>query len=59
AVTRRTAVYAGLPSNIALRAADAIHLACAAEGGFAKIYSNDTRLLFAAPHFGLQGENVI
>jgi predicted nucleic acid-binding protein len=57
-VLRLTSTYAGLPPAVALRAADAIHLACAAEAGFAKIFSNDSRLLAAAPHFGIKGENI-
>jgi predicted nucleic acid-binding protein len=58
-VQRLTSTYATLPSAAALRAADAIHLACAADAGFTKVFSNDSRLLAAAPHFGLKGENII
>jgi predicted nucleic acid-binding protein len=56
---RVASTFARLPSAVPLRAADAIHLACAANAGFAKIYSHDTRLLAAAAHFGLAGENPI
>jgi len=58
-VDRVAATFAHLPSVVPVRAADALHLACAANAGFAKIYSNDTRLLTAASHFGLVGENLI
>jgi len=58
-VERVASTFAHLPSMVPLRAADAMHLACAADAGFAKIYSNDTRLLTAASHFGLVGENLI
>ncbi len=44
-----------LPSSIFLRAADALHLAAAAEKGFTEIYTSDRHVIAAAPHFGLTG----
>jgi len=52
-------VYAKLPATVFLRAADAIHLATAAESGFRIVYSNDVHLLKAAEHFGIEGRDVI
>jgi predicted nucleic acid-binding protein len=58
-VERVAKTYADLPATIQLRAADALHLACAAENLFAAVHSNDVRFLAAAIHFGLNPVNIL
>lgn len=52
-------VYSKVGPTVFLRAADAMHLACAAENRFREIYSNDSHLLASAPNFGLRGVNAV
>ncbi len=58
-VARVVKQYRTLASTIHLRAADAVHLACAAENGFMEVFSNDARFLGATACFGLKGTNII
>ena len=58
-LSRVSAMFRKAPASLFLRAGDALHLACASEEGFREIYSNDTRLLTAARHFGLRARNII
>ena len=58
-LARLDRIVAAAPAATFLRAADALHLACAAENGFTEIYSNDRHFLAAAPLFGLRGVNLI
>jgi hypothetical protein len=56
AACRTVETIAGGP---ALRSADALHLACARQHGFRSVYSHDRTMLASAPHFGLEGIDVI
>jgi predicted nucleic acid-binding protein len=58
-LARVESVFLTAPATTYLRAADALHLASAAEQGFKEIYSHDRHLLAAAPLFGLHGVSVI
>lgn len=58
-MSRLESVLATAPPKTNIRAADALHLACAAENGFTEVFSNDKLFLNAAPLFGLKGVNVI
>ena len=51
--------YDDLSAEVFLRAADAIHLSCAAENGFNEIFTNDRHMLAACAAFGLDGRNLI
>jgi hypothetical protein len=46
--------FRGLPPTIFLRAADGLHLACAAQEGCTTIHTSDRHMIAAAPAFGLQ-----
>jgi predicted nucleic acid-binding protein len=54
-IDRVEKMFRDLMAPVFLRAGDALHLACAAQNGYSSIYSNDNRLLEAAPLFGLKG----
>lgn len=58
-IARVMHAYKTLSATMALRSADAIHLASAAESKFRKVYTNDRRLLQAAETFAITGIDVI
>ncbi|TVR50409.1 MAG: PIN domain-containing protein [Puniceicoccaceae bacterium] len=51
--------YRAAPATTFLRAADALHLACATVHGYREVYSHDRQFLAAAPLFDLQGINIL
>lgn len=51
--------YLDVPASVFLRAADALHLACARQHGFTEVYSHDRHLLDSATLFEVKGVNVI
>ena len=51
--------FRNLDPGLFLRTNDALHLTCAQENGFRRIYSSDRHVLAAAPAFGRQGVNVV
>jgi predicted nucleic acid-binding protein len=55
---RAAAALRALPPNVSLRAGDAVHLTAARDHGFSEIWTNDRRMLEAAPHFGIRGRSV-
>jgi len=58
-IAAATAKFRVMKGSIWLRAADALHLACAVEHGFTEICTNDRHLLAAAGAFKIRGRNVI
>lgn len=50
---------AGLDRATCLRAADALHLATAADAGCENLYSHDRHLLSAAPVFGVSAHDIL
>lgn len=58
-LTQTTSRFRSIKPTTYLRAADALHLACASVHGFAEIFSNDRHLLKASAAFKIKGRNVI
>ena len=58
-MTEVAATFTSLSGDVFLRTGDAIHLLTASHNGLPEVFSNDQRLLNAAPAVGLQGRDVI
>ena len=58
-MTDVAATFTSLAGDVFLRTGDAIHLLTARQNGLQEVFSNDQRLLDAAPAVGIQGCNVI
>jgi predicted nucleic acid-binding protein len=52
------AVIGDVPKSVFLRAADAIHLACARESGFTEIYTGDRHMRAAATYFRVRAVTI-
>ena len=50
--------FRAVSPKVLLRSADTIHLVSARENGLDAIYSNDARVLAAAPEFDIRGLTV-
>ena len=58
-MTAVTTTYATLARHVFLRTGDAVHLLTAKQSGLDEVFSNDERMLAAAPAVGIVGRNVI
>ena len=57
-LTATVEVIRRVPKTVFLRAADAIHLACARDSGFTEIYTGDRHMTLAAPHFRVRAVTI-
>ena len=53
-----TGTILNMPAGMLIRASDAIHLATARQLGLTEVWTNDRRMLEAAPAFGITGRSV-
>ena len=58
-MTAVAATFTTLSRHVFLRTGDAVHLLTAKQNGLDEVFSNDERLLAAAPEIGIAGRNVI